>query len=88
MNPYTQFLTDEASGLKMFNPRWEAWEEGKREGENNYNQLLATVCPPEAIEQFKQEGRREVVEWIENHAASWPLLLSDKVREWFKKAQQ
>jgi hypothetical protein len=41
-----------------------------------------------ALEHERQEGRREVVEWIENHAASWPLLLSDKVREWFKKAQQ
>jgi hypothetical protein len=41
-----------------------------------------------ALEHERQEGRREVVEWVENHAASWPLLLSDKVREWFKKAQQ
>jgi hypothetical protein len=52
MNPYTQFLTDEASGLQYINPRWEAWEEGKKEGrrevvETAENYLLPHIhCAP------------------------------------------
>jgi hypothetical protein len=62
MNPYTQVLTDEASGLQYINPKWEAWEEGKK------------------------EGRREVVDFIEQYewTETW-LAWQEQKTQWFKE---
>jgi hypothetical protein len=57
MNPYTQFLTDEASGLEYINPKWEVWEEGKR------------------------EGRREVVEWVDQNSNKATISLGEYTYE-------
>jgi hypothetical protein len=81
MNPYTQFLTDEASGLQYINPKWEAWEEGKREGRREGLELMLD-WDDLSIRQFTQKypGFKDCETASE--------LVKEAKAKWLKEAQQ
>jgi hypothetical protein len=81
MNPYTQFLTDEASGVEYTNERWEAWEAGKKSTEAEAF-ASGTLFG-------RQEGRREALNDVRlKYGTSLPRQFGHWLDNAFKEAQR
>ena len=85
--PYPEKIIDEASGVEVTNPEYVAFEAGRKEGwERGFSYGIEVGKIHGKI--MQQEGRREVVEWIESRHKKGYLSFCGLYINWQAKLKE